>query len=54
MTLKFGKAIRTLRLSKNYLILKNIKSVSDKHTHKSNVVLFPYNMAFNLLAGGCQ
>ena len=39
MSLKFGKTIRTLWLSQNYLVLIKIKSVSDKPAQTSNVIL---------------
>ena len=38
MSLEFGKTIRTLRLSQNYLGLIKIKSVSDKHALVSYVI----------------
>ena len=38
MSLKFGK---TMRLSKNYLILIKIKIVKDKHAQTSNVIDSP-------------
>ena len=37
MNLKFGKTIRTLRLSQNYLVLIKIKSVSDKHAKQATL-----------------
>ena len=41
MSLKFGKTIRTMRLSKNYLVLIKIKIVKDKHAQTSNVIDSP-------------
>ena len=38
MSLKLGKMIRILRLSQNYLVLKKVKSVSDKHAKTNNVI----------------
>ena len=38
MSLKFGKTIKTLRLSHNDLVLIKIKSVSDKHAKISTVI----------------
>ena len=38
MSLKLGKIIRILRLSQNYLVLQNVKSVSDKHAQTNNVI----------------
>ena len=38
MTLKFGKTMKRLRLSPNYLVLVKIKSASDKHAQTSNVI----------------
>ena len=38
MSLKFGKTIRTLRRSQNYLVLIKTKSGSDKHVQTSNVI----------------
>ena len=35
MSLKFGKTIRTLKLSQNYLFLIKIKGVSDKHAKRA-------------------
>ena len=37
MNLKFGKTIRTLRLSQNYLVLIKIKSVSDEHAKQATL-----------------
>ena len=38
MSLKFRKTMKTLRLSRNYLVLVKIKSVSDKHAQTSSVI----------------
>ena len=38
VSLIFGKTIRALRLSQNYLVLIKVKSVSDKHAQTSNVI----------------
>ena len=38
MSLKFGKTVRTLRISQNYLDLIKIKSVSYKHAQTSNII----------------
>ena len=38
MSLKFGKTIKTLRLSQNYPFFVKIKTVIDKHTQTTNFI----------------
>ena len=38
MSLKFGKTIKTLRLSQNYSFFVKIKTVIDKHTQTTNFI----------------